>query len=85
MRQSCKFNKASDIVQTVPGLGAEVSGAIDSGVIKDTSATVFHNKIESLSEVGIVARDIFDIIDYEHAYTKFRKHVNDSEKNKSKE
>lgn len=83
MRQNCKFCKGKDIVEPVAGLGVDVVSAIESGIIKDTSATTFHNMMKDTSEIGIFARDAFDIIDYEHAYTKFRKHVNDKEKDKS--
>lgn len=82
MRQICKFCKGRDIVQTVPGLGVDVNSAIATGVIQDTSATVFHNMMKELGEVGMVARDPFDIIEYEHSYAKFRKHINDKEKEK---
>lgn len=82
MRQSCKFCKDKDIVEVVPGLGVDVNAAIETGVIKDTSATVFHNMMKELGEIGMVARDPFDIIEYEHSYAKFRKHVNDKEKEK---
>ena len=79
MRQNCCFCKGSDIVEVVPNLGVDVCNAIETGVIQDTSATVFHNMMKELGEVGIVARDPFDIIEYEKSYTKFRKYVNDEE------
>lgn len=84
MRQICKYVKGVDICEVVPGLGVDVNSAIETGVIKDTSATVFHNMMKELGEVGMVARDPFDIIEYEHSYAKFRKHVNDKEKEKEK-
>lgn len=79
MRQNCCFCKGADIVEVVPNLGVDVCNAIDTGVIQDTSATVFHNMMKELGEVGIVARDPFDVIEYERSYTKFRKYVNDEE------
>lgn len=82
MKQVCKFCKGKDIVQVVPGLGVDVNSAVETGIIKDTSATVFHNMMKELGEIGMVARDPFDIIEYEHGYAKFRKHVNDKEKEK---
>lgn len=79
MRQNCCFCKGADIVEVVPNLGVDVCNAIETGVIQDTSATVFHNMMKELGEVGIVARDPFDVIEYERSYTKFRKYVNDEE------
>lgn len=79
MRQICKFNDKTDITSVVPSLGVDVNSAIESGIITDTSANVFHNEMNELSEVGIVARDSFDIIEYERSYSKFRKYVKDNE------
>lgn len=79
MRQKCYFCKGADIVEVVPNLGVDVCNAIETGVIQDTSAAVFHNMMKQLGEVGIVARDPFDVIEYERSYTKFRKYVNDEE------
>lgn len=79
MVQNCCYCKGADIVEVVPNLGVDVCNAIETGVIQDTSATVFHNMMKELGEVGIVARDPFDVIEYERSYTKFRKYVNDEE------
>lgn len=79
MKQVCKFCKGADIVEVVPELGVDVNNAISTGIIQDTSASVFHNMMKDLGEVGMVARDPFDIIEYEHSYAKFRKYVKDSE------
>lgn len=79
MRQICCFCKGADIVEVVPNLGVDVCNAIETGVIQDTSATVFHNMMKQLGEVGIVARDPFDVIEYERSYVKFRKYVKDEE------
>ncbi len=80
MRQSCKFFKGPDIVEPVPSLGVDVNNAIETGIIKDTSATIFHNMMSEFAEIGHVARDPFDIIEYERSYSKFRKYVNDDKK-----
>lgn len=85
MKQICKFREGADIVEVVPDLGVDVCNAIESGVIQDTSATVFHNMMQELGEVGMVARDPFDIIEYERSYSKFRKYVIDKESSKSKD
>lgn len=82
MKQLCKYQKGRDIVEVVPNLGVDVCSAIESGIIQDTSASVFHNMIKELGEVGMVARDPFDIIEYDRAYSKFRKYVNGKEKDK---
>ena len=82
MVQDCTYSKGRDIISVVPGLGVDIRGAIEQGIIKDTSAAVFHNKIEKLDEVGIVARDMFDIVEYERSYTKFRRFVKDNESKK---
>lgn len=80
MKQICKFCKGADIVEVVPSLGVDVHNAIETGIIKDTSATVFHNMMSDFAEIGHVARDPFDIIEYERSYSKFRKYVNDDKK-----
>ena len=85
MKQKCEFCKGADIVEVVPGLGVDVNSALESGIIEDKSASVFHNMMKDLSEIGQVARDKFDIIEYERSYAKFRKHVIDSEKEKNKD
>lgn len=85
MIQICKFRKGADISEVVPNLGVDVCSAIESGIIQDTSASVFHNMMSELGEVGMVARDPFDIIEYDRAYSKFRKYVKDKEKDKKKD
>lgn len=82
MKQVCKYVKGADICEVVPQLGVDVHSAIESGIIEDKSASVFHNMMKSTDEVGQVARDMFDIIEYERSYSKFRKHVNDKENEK---
>ena len=82
MKQVCKFCAGRDIVDVVPALGVDVHNAIETGIIQDTSAKVFHNMMQELGEIGQVARDPFDIIEYERTYTKFRKYVKDKEKEK---
>lgn len=84
-QKDCTFCKGKDIVEVVPGLGVDMASALETGVIQDTSATVFHNMMKETDEIGMVARDMFDIIEYEHSYAKFRKHVNDKEKDKNKD
>lgn len=84
MKQVCKFRKGADIVEVVPNLGVDVCNAIETGIIQDTSAKVFHNMMEELGEVGMVARDPFDIIEYDRSYSKFRKYVKDKESDKDK-
>ena len=85
MLQDCKYCKNADIVEVVPNLGVDVHQCIESGIIEDKSATVFHNMMKDFAEIGQVARDPFDIIEYEHSYAKFRKKVNDEESKKKKE
>lgn len=85
MKQICKYVKDADIVEVVPNLGVDMRNAISTGIIQDTSASVFHNMMKELGEVGIVAREPFDIIEYDRSYSKFRKYVNDKESSKDKE
>lgn len=85
MKQTCKFRKGADICEVVPNLGVDVCSAIESGIIQDTSASVFHNMMKELGEVGMVARDPFDIIEYDRSYSKFRKYVKDKEEKKNKD
>ena len=82
MIQTCKYCKNADIVEVVPNLGVDVCNAIETGIIQDTSASVFHNMMKELGEVGMVARDPFDIIEYERSYSKFRNYVKDKESKK---
>ena len=82
MLQRCKFRKGADIVATVPGLHVDLNNAIETGIIQDTSAQVFHNMMEKVEQVGVVARDVFDIIEYDRSYAKFRRLVEDDEKSK---
>ena len=83
MEQICNYRPGADITEVVPGLGVDMRSAINDGIIQDTSATVFHNMMKELGEVGMVARDPFDIIEYDRSYSKFRKYVKDKEKDKS--
>lgn len=84
MKQSCTYCKGADIVDVVPGLGVDVCSAIESGIIEDKSAKVFHNMMQDLGEIGNVVREPFDIIEYDRTYTKFRKYVDDEEAAKQK-
>ena len=85
MRQVCKYCKDADITEVVEGLGVDMCNSLETGIIQDTSASVFHNMMKEFSEVGQVARDPFDIIEYDRSYSKFRKYVNDKEKDKNKD
>ena len=84
MKQNCTYCKGVDIVDVVPGLGVDVHNAIETGIIEDKSAKVFHNMIQELGEIGNVVREPFDIIEYDRTYTKFRKYVDDDEASKQK-
>lgn len=84
MKQICEYIKGADICEVVPGQGVDVCNAIETGIIQDTSANVFHNQMKELGEVGMVVRDPFDVIEYDRSYTKFRKYVNDKENEKNK-
>mgnify|MGYP007111686517 CR=1 FL=1 len=64
MKQCCKFQDGPDITEVVEGLGIDVNNAINTGIIEDKSASVFHNELQEFGQIGIVARDTFDIIDY---------------------
>lgn len=79
MVQDCKYCKGVDITDVVPNLGVDVGNAIETGIIQDTSAKVFHNMMKDTSEIGIVVRDPFDVIEYERSYSMFRKFVEDEE------
>ena len=85
MIQECKFCKGADITEVVEGLGVDMNSALETGIIQDTSASVFHNMMKEFGEIGHVARDPFDIIEYDRAFSKFRKYVNDKEKDKNKD
>lgn len=82
MKQICKYRKGADICEVVPGLGVDVVKTLESGIIEDKSANVFHNMMKDVGEIGIVARDHFDIIEYDRSYAKYRKYVEDNEKSK---
>lgn len=82
MKQVCKFCEGPDITEVVEGLGVDMCNALETGIIQDTSASVFHNMMKDFGEIGQVARDPFDIIEYDRSYSKFRKYVNDKEKDK---
>lgn len=82
MRQDCNYCKGADIVEVVPNLGVDVCNAIETGIIADTSAAVFHNQMKELGEIGVVVRDPFDVIEYDRSYSKFRKYVTDNESKK---
>lgn len=82
MIQNCAYQKDVDIAEVVPNLGVDVCNCIETGIIQDTSAKVFHNMMKDTSEVGQVVRDMFDVIEYERTYSKFRKFVEDEESKK---
>ena len=46
MLQKCCFRKGADIVETVPGLAVDLNNAIETGIIQDTSASVYHNMMD---------------------------------------
>lgn len=82
MLQKCCFRKGADIVETVPGLAVDLNNAIETGIIQDTSASVYHNMMDKVEQVGIVARDVFDIIEYDRSYAKFRRYVDEDKAEK---
>lgn len=80
MRQICKFNKERDITPTNPALDPCHKQAIREGVVRDTSATAFYNMQTELEEVGMRISDEFDFIEYDNALRKYRKAVEDANK-----
>lgn len=80
MKQICKFNKQRDITPTNPALDPCHKQAIREGVVRDTSATAFYNMQKEIEEVGGRISDEFDFIEYDHAYRKYRKRIEDANK-----
>lgn len=84
MKQTCKFNKMSDITETVQGLAVNIPVALDYSRIKDTSVPSSYNGQKDVDEVGERVREPFDVIEYDRSYTRLRKYINDSEFEKTK-
>lgn len=77
MRQICKKNPQSDIMETVPQLSVNVNDGIETGNIVDTCVPANYNGQSSIDEVGSRVREPFDVIEYERSYTRLRKFIND--------
>lgn len=80
MKQVCKFDKARDITEVVPGLGVNIREAMNTGSIKDTSVPAMFNMQKDIAEVGSRLSEPFDVIEYDRAYTRIRKSINDKAK-----
>lgn len=81
MLQTCKFKRGRDIVETNPDLAFDFKGSVRNGIVVDSSAKVFHNKIENGEDVGPRITDKFDVIHYDNALRAYRKyHKEKSEK-----
>lgn len=82
MRQVCLFNEKTDIVQTQRGLEQNIPDALDYSRIVDTSVPAQYNGQKELAEIGSRIAEPFDVIEYDRTYTRLRKFINDSEKEK---
>lgn len=80
MRQICKYNPKSDILEVVEGLSVNLDKALTSGEIRDTSVPAQYNMQKELAEVGSRVSEPFDVIEYERAYTRIRKLIKDKKK-----
>lgn len=83
MKQSCKFNKVTDIVAFQKGLSPDLNLAISSGVIPDTTSETSYNGLDDVSDIGHRVRDPFDVIEYDRAFSKVKARL-DAKTNKSK-
>lgn len=72
MRQSCNFDKTSDIVAFQPGCAPDLNLAISSGVIPDTTSETSYNGLEDLTDIGNRVCDPFDVIEYDRAYSRIK-------------
>lgn len=82
MKQICKFKSGRDIVQTVPGLQANIPESIDFYRIQDTSVPSQYNGQQSLEDVGRRIHEPFDVIEFDRAYTRVRNKVLKDKSNK---
>lgn len=85
MKQVCKVSIGADIIETVQGLQVNIPDSLDYARIKDTSVPAHYNGQKHPSEVGTRISEPFDVIEYDRAYTKLRKYINDSEHQKKQE
>ena len=85
MKQNCKFRIGADIIETVQGLQVNIPDSLDYARIKDTSVPAHYNGQKNPCEVGTRISEPFDVIEYDRAYTKLRKNINDSEYSKKNE
>lgn len=83
MKQTCKFNKVTDIVAFQPGLSPDVNLAISSGVIPDTTSETSHNGLSELSDIGHRINEPFDVIEYDRAFTRVKARI-EAKKSKDK-
>lgn len=85
MIQRCRYSEPACITPTNPDLGssqAEFKQSIRRGIVKDASAHVFHNMLESTDSIGKRVSDVFDVIEYENAFRYYRRQLKEQEQTK---
>ena len=67
MYQVCKFNKDTDLCQTVPGLSTDLGLAINNGVVLDTGIDSNYNDVDDPARIRGRVRDAFQAVDLQRS------------------
>ena len=73
--QECSYNPNVDIKEVESGLAVNISDALDTGVIKDSTYTEQYNSIDDPDQIIGKVRDKFDAIEASRIIRKYGKKV----------
>lgn len=71
--QILHFNPLRDVKEVISGLAVDVDDMLQTGVVKDSSATLDNNSIDDPNQIIGVVRDEFAAIDAMRAIRKYGK------------
>lgn len=71
--QKLHYNPLRDVKEVVSGLAVDVDDMLQTGVVKDSSATLDNNSIDDPNQIIGVVRDEFAAIDAMRAIRKYGK------------
>lgn len=64
MYRDCYYDPDRDISPVVPGLGADISEVIATGVVEDTGLALGFNEIDENGKIVGRCNDIFEALEY---------------------
>lgn len=73
--ETCLFDEKRDIKRVVDGLQVDITDALSTGVVRDTTDVSDYNNIDNPNSVLGRVENVFDAIEAERAIKKYGKSV----------